>query len=118
MDILRIELPYPPSINHYYVRTAKGVILSPKGKQYRRDVGLLCNRHRERCNKDMRLSVTINVFPPDKRARDLDNICKATLDALENATVFADDSQIDMLTVIRRDVVKHGCLQIWITECS
>lgn len=118
MDILRIELPYPPSINHYYLHTSSGVILSNRGKRYRRDVGLLCNRYRERCTKDMRLNVTINVFPPDRRSRDLDNICKATLDAMEHAKVFPNDNQIDMLTVIRRDVVKDGCLQIWIGECS
>lgn len=117
MDVLRIELPYPPSVNHYYVHTANGVMLSTRGKRYRRDVVLLCNRYRERCTKDMRLCVTINVYPPDKRARDLDNICKATLDALEHAKVFANDSQIDMLTLIRRNVIKDGFLQIWISEC-
>ncbi len=115
---MRIELPYPPSVNHYYLHTANGVILSTRGKRYRRDVALMCNRHRERCSKDMRLNVTINVFPPDNRARDLDNICKATLDALEHARVFVNDSQIDMLTVIRRNVVKDGALHLWISECS
>jgi crossover junction endodeoxyribonuclease RusA len=118
MDILRFELPYPPSINHYYVHTATGVILGAKGKSYRRDAALLLHRYRDSCGGERRLTLTINVFPPDKRKRDIDNICKATLDALQYARVFEDDSQIDMLTVVRREVVKDGCLAIWIGECS
>lgn len=117
MDVLRFELPYPPSINHYYVHGAHGVVLGAKGKQYRRDVGLLLHRLRDACGSNLRLTVTINVFPPDRRKRDLDNICKATLDALQYARVFQDDNQIDMLTVIRRKVLPMGCLQIWISEC-
>lgn len=118
MDILRFDLPYPPSINHYYIHSNAGVCLGAKGRQYRRDVSLLLHRHRDACGGIARLSLTINIFTPDKRKRDLDNTCKATLDALQYARVFEDDSQIDMLTVIRRGVVKDGYLSIWITECS
>lgn len=78
---------------------------------------MLLHRLRDAC-EDKRLAVTINVYPPDKRKRDLDNILKGLIDALQYARVFQDDSQIDMLTVIRRDVVKNGSVAIWITECS
>ncbi len=117
MDILRFELPWPPSINHYYVHTANGIILGAKGKSYRRDVALLLHRFRESCTSEARLSLTINAFPPDKRKRDLDNIVKAVQDALQYARVYHDDYQIDMLTVIRRHQVKDGCIAIWIAEC-
>lgn len=118
MDVLRFELPYPPSINHYYVRTARGVILGAKGKSYRRDVCFMLNKYKDYYSADSRLSLTINVYPPDKRKRDLDNICKAVQDSLQYAGIYKDDNQIDMLTVIRRNVVEHGCLQIWISECD
>lgn len=118
MDLLRFELPYPPSVNHYYIRTSTGVIISHRGTQYRRDVGYLLNRYRNACRSDARLTVTINVLPPDKRKRDIDNILKCLLDAMEYAKVYDNDNQIDMLTVIRRDPVKDGCVQIWISECS
>lgn len=118
MDILRIEIPFPPTINHYYLHTANGVILGAKGKKFRRDVALLLNHHKGYCGAERRLSVTINVFPPDKRKRDLDNLLKCTLDSLQHAKVYGDDNQIDMLTVIRRNVVEYGCLQIWISECD
>lgn len=118
MDVLRFEIPYPPTINHYYLHTPNGVILGAKGKRFRRNVSLLLNRYRGYCGSEKRLILTINVFPPDKRKRDLDNVCKATMDALQHAGIYGDDNQIDMLTVIRRNMVECGCLQIWIGECS
>lgn len=118
MDILRIEIPFPPTINHYYLYTPNGVILGAKGKKYRRDVGLLLNRYKEYYSAEHRLALTINVYPPDKRKRDLDNVCKATMDALQHARIYSDDNQIDMLTVVRRNIVEFGCLQIWMSECS
>lgn len=118
MDILGLELPYPPSINHYYIRSAHGVILGAKGKSYRRDVSLLLHRYKNAYSQDKRLVVTINVFPPDKRKRDIDNILKCLLDSLEYAQVYKNDNQIDMLTVIRRQNVTRGAVHIWITECS
>lgn len=120
MDILRFELPYPPSVNHYCLRTSSGVITGERGKKYRRDAGILLGKHRNHFPEDTRLTVTINVFTPDKRKRDIDNLLKCTLDSIEHAGVYKNDNQIDMLTVIRRgiDPKKIGCLQIWISECS
>lgn len=118
MDILRIELPYPPSVNHYYIRAKSGVILGAKGRQYRRDVNLLCVKYRGHITADMRISLVVNVYPPDKRKRDLDNLMKAVGDSLQYAGVYPDDNQIDILTIIRRDIVKDGCVKIWVSECS
>lgn len=118
MDILKFELPWPPSINHYYLQSSSGVILGEKGKRYRKKVSLLLHSYKGSFGDEKRLKVTIHAFPPDKRRRDIDNICKATLDALEHAQVFKNDNQVDVLTVIRREVIKEGCLQIWIAECS
>jgi crossover junction endodeoxyribonuclease RusA len=53
-----------------------------------------------------RLRVELSVTPPDNRRRDLDNLLKATLDAMQIAGVYYDDSQIDELLVIRRPVRK------------
>ena len=117
MDLLRFEMPYPPSVNHYYLRTQSGVTIGERGRKYRRDVALLLHKHRGACG-DKRLVITINVYPPDKRRRDLDNLLKCTLDSLQHATVFNDDSQVDWLTIVRREVVKGGQLAVWIGECS
>ena len=55
-----------------------------------------------------RVSVTIELCPPNNRPFDIDNRVKATLDALTHAKVWVDDSQVDMLTVWRSDIVEGG----------
>jgi crossover junction endodeoxyribonuclease RusA len=55
-----------------------------------------------------RLSVTVDIYPPDRRKRDLDNVLKALFDGITHAGVWEDDSQIDELHVYRRDRVEHG----------
>jgi crossover junction endodeoxyribonuclease RusA len=58
----------------------------------------------------------MDAFPPDRRRRDLDNLAKPTLDALEHAGVYEDDSQIDLLIIRRQDVVHGGRLEVSVTE--
>jgi Holliday junction resolvase RusA-like endonuclease len=47
------------------------------------------------------LEMSVRLFPADFRTRDIDNVLKPLLDALEHAQVFANDSQIARLTVER-----------------
>jgi crossover junction endodeoxyribonuclease RusA len=54
----------------------------------------------------------MDAFPPDRRRRDLDNIQKPVLDALEHVGVYEDDSQIDLLITRRREVVPGGQLLV------
>ena len=46
------------------------------------------------------LSVSLVFFLPDKRRRDLDNLSKAVLDAM-NRVVYTDDQQITALRIIK-----------------
>jgi crossover junction endodeoxyribonuclease RusA len=55
-----------------------------------------------------RLRVKLTAAPPDRRARDLDNILKSTLDSLEHAQVFVSDSQIDYLRIVREPPNRDG----------
>jgi crossover junction endodeoxyribonuclease RusA len=116
--MIEFELPWPPSINNYYKRVLRGVVINEKGVAYRRDVKLLLAQYVDSFTLEQRLNMTINVFPPDKRGRDLDNLLKASIDAMQHARVFPDDKQIDKLAVIRQDIVKPGKLQVWISECD
>jgi Holliday junction resolvase RusA-like endonuclease len=61
-----------------------------------------------------RIALAMDAFPPDRRRRDIDNIQKATLDALEHAGVYQDDSLIDMLFTRRCEVVPGGKVHIQI----
>lgn len=58
------------------------------------------------------LSVVICAFPPDRRRRDLDNLLKATLDALARAGVYEDDSQIKRIEMEWGPCVRDGSLAI------
>jgi crossover junction endodeoxyribonuclease RusA len=94
--------------------------LTARGKQYRVDTLLAvfaCNRGAPRPMTG-KLRVSILANPPDQRARDLDNLLKAPLDALAKAGVYADDMQVDELTIKRGEVMKLGQLVIEIEVIS
>ena len=57
-----------------------------------------------------RLGLRVFMNPPDNRKRDIDNIPKATLDALAHAVLWRDDSQVDRLTIERGTRVVEGSL--------
>lgn len=104
MPVLTITLPWPPTVNTYYRSVNGRAIISEKGRAYRKAVADQVLIQRGAKHLDGRLSVAIEAFPPDKRKRDLDNICKAVLDSLTHAGVWLDDCQIDELGVKRMTI--------------
>ena len=107
---MMLELPYPPSLNRYWRNLGDRVLISKAGRAYRANVlaAVFEQLGAGRTRVDARLKVEITVYPPDRRRRDLDNVCKAVLDSLAHAGVYGDDSQIDDLRVLRGDVRKPG----------
>lgn len=57
---------------------------------------------------DGSLALTIIVQPPDRRRRDLDDVLKAMLDAMTHTGIWADDSDIDDLRIVRAGVQPGG----------
>ncbi len=99
-----LSLPWPPSVNHYWRHTGLKVVTSKAGREYRKAVSGIVTEawcRDEAYEMYGRLSVTVVASPPDRRARDLDNILKSLLDALEHAGLYRSDSQIDRLLVVR-----------------
>lgn len=109
--MISITLPWPPSINHYWRHTKNGHYISKEGKTYRETVYYSCVKYKGKISDDSRLSVIIEAFPPDKRKRDLDNILKSLLDALQHAGMYKDDNQIDRLS-IHRKIPLNGVVRI------
>jgi len=110
-----LQLPWPPSVNHYWRRVGRNTLISREGRAYRVAVKHLAGGHRRLCG---RLAVDIRATPPDRRRRDLDNLPKAILDSLEHAGLFEDDGQIDRL-FIRRDVPeKPGWVTVRVEELA
>lgn len=105
--MINLTLPYPPTINHYYVRTKRGMAIGTVGLVYRSAV----KAHVREAKCDTltgALAVTIHAYPPDKRKRDIDNIQKCLLDALEKAHVYENDNQIKDLHTIMCEPCKGG----------
>ena len=115
METLTLEVPYPPSINHYWRRVGPRTLISKRGREFRREVCLIL---RTRGVKPLRgaINVDVTIHPPDRRRRDADNILKALLDALEHGGAYEDDSQIVDLAIHKRYPIKGGKTIVLINE--
>ncbi len=110
-----LSLPWPPSANRYWRHVGNRVLVSKEALLYKKHIGLLSLLWKRPCLMG-RISLSIQAFPPDKRARDIDNLLKVTLDALQYANLFENDSQIDKITIERMEQRKGGELIITINE--
>lgn len=109
---LCLELPYPPSANHSYRRGRGGrVVLTEAARAYPELVQAAVF---EQLGRPVRLPdgagdimLFLQVCPPDRRRRDLDN----TINRLQNALAAVlgfDDSRITDLRVTMLGVVRGG----------
>lgn len=110
-DELQIDLPWPPSVNHYWRHVGSKVLISARGRLYRDSVSVAVYVANRKMNPG-RYAVAIEACPPDRRKRDLDNMLKSTLDALAHAGVYDDDGSIDSLTIVRCPMVENGLLKV------
>ena len=108
------QLPYPPSLNHMYMRTKRGVILNDKARSYREDVISTIGKGHTTLKQD--LAMRVYLYMPDKRKRDIDNPAKAIFDSLTHAGVYADDSQIKRLLIEHKGVESPGRVVVIISE--
>ncbi len=108
----RIVLPFPPSINHYYLHVpGHKVILSPEGRAYRDEAKWRANMavdyiyHSDVC-------MEVHLYRPMMRG-DIDNNLKALLDSLIGIA-YDDDKQVAELHVYRHDDKKHPRAEVTI----
>ena len=102
--MITLELPYPPSVNRYYRHVGFRTLISREGRAYRRKVCLALRLAGVR-PLDGVLAVGLDLYPPDHRRRDCDNVLKALLDAMQHGGVYRDDNQVKKLLVVMRDTV-------------
>ena len=96
------ELPWPPSVNHYYRHVGPRVLISRDGRRYRENV--VARFTTDRVVKfSGPVELLIELYPPDNRRRDVDNSLKCLLDTFTHAGLYDDDSLICKLTVIKRE---------------
>ena len=113
--MVELELPFPPSVNHYYCRVGPRTLISRDGRAYRERVtSILAVLHIRPIRGAIRMH--IEVYPPDNRRRDLNNLQKSLWDALQKGGAYYDDSQIVKFTVERREVVQEGKVKVRIEQ--
>jgi len=87
--------PFPPSDNTAYPTNFKTGrrYLSAKGKTYKETIRMLMLGQEA---TDDYYTITLTLYPPDKRVRDVGNFDKLTLDAM-TGLIYTDDVQVKEL---------------------
>ena len=132
--MIELILPFPPSVNHYKkigrtVVTKKGKsyqarINSPETKLFYYEVWLkirslsAAKRMEMAPHSTIVLQVCIDLHPPDKRRRDVDNNIKIILDSLVRGGLIEDDSQIHRLVVEKKGIIPQGQTIVRIEELT
>jgi crossover junction endodeoxyribonuclease RusA len=112
-----LSLPYPPTGNHSAKHTRNGGhFLTPQAKTYRAMVNAHVLAENAAKGFSSPMAVICEVFHPDRRRRDLDNVWKTLADALTKANVWKDDSQIVDLRLVRRETEPGGRVVVSIEE--
>lgn len=105
-------LPVPPSVNRYWQRAGGKTFRTKKANEFRkraRDLvrfGILQQRAVHRVPFDRPCEIEIVFCPPSKASMDLDNILKATLDALQYGSLITDDRLFTRIDLQRGPVMK------------
>jgi Holliday junction resolvase RusA-like endonuclease len=108
---LGLRLPYPPTVNTYWRRVGHKTLVSRRGREYWANVAAVVFEAPPR-RFTRPVSVELRVTKPDNRQRDLDNLPKAVLDALEYAAVLENDSLVKRLLIEEVGVKKPGWLDV------
>jgi len=123
---MTLLIEYPPTANHMKIPIAikmivngkpkwvGRMILAPKGKAYYKKIGTALAGVETLVPP---YEVLIEVHVPDLIKRDLPNVEKACMDALDKAGVITDDSKITRITMERFEPYrKKGILVVQIKE--
>lgn len=123
MTTVTVTLPWPPSVNTMWRTPRSGklagrTLLSAEGRAYRQAVAeQVMVQHAPRHTLKGKLAISVAAMPPDRRARDLDNLLKALLDSIQHAGVIRNDSDIDEIFILRKDVdAPHGRIVLVVRE--
>lgn len=104
---LTLTLPMPPTVNHLHTVARGRKIKSQRARDYSTDVAWrIAEHYRTHPNAwrppgGTRLRVKARIYPENRRRADIDNYSKALLDSIFACWEDADDSQVDVLTLVR-----------------
>lgn len=116
--MIKLTLPYPPSVNMITTIAHGRKITSKRGREYRIQALDVIRRSKVGFINADKLKVELFLYPPTNARRDIDNYSKAVLDALTEGGVYEDDSLIQELIIKKCDKVKDGKVDITISEIN
>ena len=105
---IRLELPYPPSVNSYWRANGHRRYISKEGVEFTKAVDLVVKQSNAKSFEEKQVAISVMIHPRSKRKFDLDNTLKAILDALMKAGMYNDDSQIEYIEIARGEAVDGG----------
>lgn len=107
--MVTLTLPFPTTANNVHSVARGRKVLSARGRRYKQTVATaVLVAGLPKAPPGARLKVTLDVYPPDRRKRDIANCEKAVVDSCVAAGVLEDDCLIDELLIRRREVFKGG----------
>lgn len=118
---VQITVPLiPPSVNHYKMRTSKGVtFVSREAKTFKNAVYYCSLRHTSdplKTFSECNLMVEVIVYQGKGHKGDVDNYAKCVLDGLVEAGVIRTDAAITDLTIRKRRDRENPRTEITVTE--
>lgn len=117
-------LPMPPTINSYWAdriiqkgaRAFGARYVTHEGKHYMAQMEERVTDLRMRYHSEAMLAMMMVVCFRDARRNDLDNRVKSFQDSLKQAKVYMDDSQIELLQVIKGPNIQEGRVLLFLSE--
>ncbi|TYA25077.1 RusA family crossover junction endodeoxyribonuclease [Aggregatibacter actinomycetemcomitans] len=89
-DWLEICLPYPPSVNHYWRHTRSGRhYMSEAGRKFKAQAVEICKQFDPFFGA---VAICLDVYYPDNRNRDPDNLFKVLCDSFVSSGLIEDDN--------------------------
>jgi len=116
--MITLKLPYPPSVNNYWLASGHRRYISKRGKEFKDHVAWYCKEHKVSSFGGVDVEVHIVIHPRSKILMDIDNCAKAILDSVEGAGIVFDDKQVVRLVIERGILVKGGGCTVTIKKHS
>ena len=113
--MITLSLPYPPSVNAYWMASGHRRYISKRGMDFTRAVAQACKDLPSYQDQPVELSIILH--PRDKRLMDIDNCGKAICDSLQEY-LYEDDQQVWKLTIERAEKIKGGGCVVTVKEYS
>ena len=116
MLVITLTLPYPVSVNAYWLASGKRRYISKRGVEFKRCVKEIWEASNHKGLGSSKVEFNVLLFPRANRLMVIDNMLKCLGDSLQDAGAFDDDQQVWKITIERGEKIKGGGCQVTISE--